>query len=87
MIDGEYVWGSPDIFHKQELAAHRRYIIKHILGVVGPLQMMQVVHHLSAYEGCKAPVNKDLVKLDIEALQEAGEIRRTQGRKYALIER
>lgn len=89
VIHEEHVWGPPDVFQKQELAFHRRKIITHILrGTRGGLQIVQIVDHLANYDGCQAPVNKDLVKMDMKALVDAGEVRRVgNSKKYTPIEK
>ncbi|WP_155798659.1 hypothetical protein [Sorangium cellulosum] len=76
-----FAWGPHTIFEATELAAHRRAGIVHLLRVQPDgMQMMQIAHTLA--ESCpwnKAPVNKDLVKADMEALDELGLAKRMAG--------
>ncbi|WP_437676653.1 hypothetical protein [Sorangium sp. So ce131] len=81
VLFGGYAWGPPDVFEAQELASHRRMGIVHLLKVQPDgMQMMQIANTLA--ESCqwiKAPVNKDLVKADLEALDELGLAKRMAG--------
>jgi hypothetical protein len=63
------LWGTRSIFGKQELAAHRRESIIHILTYfTGGLQIVQIVEQLNSCAWMQAPANKDLLKADIEIL-------------------
>jgi hypothetical protein len=76
VFDGK-LWGPPSIFNKHELAAHRRDAILHVLrGFKSGLQTSQLTERLNGSSWVKAPVNKDLVKEDMEALASAKRIRR-----------
>lgn len=71
------LWGPPTIFGKQELAAHRRDAILHVLKLNSAgLQTTQIVEQLHGCSWVQAPVNKDLLKADLEVLVEAGKVRR-----------
>ena len=72
-----YCWGPVDMFQKPEVAAHRRYVILHILrGASDGLMQMQIVRQLDASRLCKAPIEKTLIKMDILHLEKTGEIKR-----------
>lgn len=77
LIHGEHVWGNPNAFQMQELAAHRRNAIVHLLrqSPVG-LQQMQIVAQLRQNDLVHPaiPVSKSLVKADLEAMD--GRVRR-----------
>lgn len=76
-LEGEHVWWKPQEFTKQELAAHRRLAIIHLLSAFSDgLQTMQITRQLQDSDLCKAPVNKDLVKMDMEALLAEKKVRR-----------
>jgi hypothetical protein len=87
LISDGLFWGPPELFTKQELAAHRRDAILHILGhfEVG-LQTSQIIEQLRKCLWVKAPVNKELVQDDIEILRQDGKIkRRGNSTKWELI--
>lgn len=88
VLRGDVVWWLPREFTKHEVASHRRAIIKHLLRAMpGGLQVMQLVDQLNGCDYCRAPVNKDLLKGDMEAMQEAGIIKRIGGsKKYVLVD-
>jgi hypothetical protein len=71
-------WGSPAVFDKFELAAHRRDAILHILRFFRTgLQTVQILGELQKCNSwVRAPINKDLLKEDMEVLQEKGKVRR-----------
>jgi hypothetical protein len=80
-----HIWGPPDVFQKQEVAAFRREVIRHLLVNSPGLMEMQVVELLRQYSNYKVKANKDLVKGDMEAMQEAGEIKRIgNSRKWTI---
>jgi hypothetical protein len=60
-----------------ELAAHRRDAILHILQhfEMG-LEVVQLVEQLTNCSWVIAPVNKDLLKADVQVLESEGKIRR-----------
>lgn len=74
------LWGAPEIFQSQEMAWHRRMVISHLLNVSSDgLQVMQIVNALKDMKDCKAPVSKDLLKADMEVMQQDGRVRRIGG--------
>jgi hypothetical protein len=81
------LWGPPDIFVKQEVAAHRREAILHILTHFPTgLQIVQIVEQLKNCTWLHAPTNKDLVKMDMQALQELQKVRRVgNAKKWQLV--
>lgn len=77
VLDGEFLWGPPSIFQKQEIAAHRREAIILVLErYPSGLQVVQIVDELRRLGWVKAPINKDLVKDDVQKLADTGKIRR-----------
>jgi hypothetical protein len=87
LFDGQ-LWGPPSIFGKYELAAHRRGAILHLLSFTpAGLQATQIEEQLRRCSWLKAPVNKDLLKEDINFLSGSGERkirRRGASRKWEL---
>lgn len=83
-----YVWGPESVFGKYELAAHRRLLIRHLLEAnQSGLQIMQIVDQLTQSGLCRAPVSKDLVKVDMVAMQKEGTVRhRGNSKKWELTE-
>jgi len=76
------VWGRTQMFTKQELAAHRRNGIVHILRTSADgLQVMQLVRTLESCPWQRAPMNKDLVKTDLQVLLDGGVVRRVGNSK------
>jgi hypothetical protein len=72
-----YLWGPREFFHKYELAVHRRAAILHILSFFqGGLQPRQLLEQLRKCSWVHAPVNKDLLKADLEILDQNEKIRR-----------
>jgi hypothetical protein len=71
-------WGPPAIFDKFELAAHRRNAVLHILRQFPTgLQTVQILGELQKCNSwVRAPINKDLLKEDMEFLQEKDKVRR-----------
>ena len=77
LFHGDAAWGPKEAFVKSDLAAHRREVILHILRAnQGGLLQMQIVRQLESPDMCRAPVNKDLIKADMEVLRERGLVRR-----------
>lgn len=78
LLDGrEHAWGPAEVFTRQEVAAHRRLLVLHILRA-HPSGLLQS-QILSIMEGCEwvhAPFNKDLIKGDIEAMADERRVRR-----------
>jgi hypothetical protein len=80
-----FLWGPQTIFSKQELAAHRRDAILHVLAhhKTG-LQTVQIVEELNNCSWVKAPINKDLLKADLEILRSKGKIKRGSSKKWGI---
>jgi hypothetical protein len=77
VLHNGYLWGPPAIFEKTELAAHRREAILHLLGCQpAGLQITQLVEQLHGCSWVHAPINKDLLKADMEVLKKADKARR-----------
>lgn len=85
-----YVWGPLGAFTRQDVAQHRRDAIRHILAAHrsgGGLMPSQLLPLLEGVEWMKGPVSKDLVKADLEAMQQEDVIRRAgNSRKWVLKE-
>lgn len=72
-----YAWGPPSAFEKQEVAAYRRMCIIHVLRAQPDgLQPIQLTRTLQHCDWLQAPCSNDLVKFDIQELQESQKIRR-----------
>lgn len=72
-----FLWGPASLFNKQELAAHRRAAILHLLGQSDSgLQAMQLIGAMRKCSWIQAPINKDLVKGDLEVMLRDRLIRR-----------
>jgi len=82
------LWGPSSIFEKQEIAAHRREAILHILKhFPGGLQIVQLVEQLQACSWVHAPINKDLLKADMQILAGGKKVRRVGNtRKWTLAQ-
>jgi hypothetical protein len=90
VLSGKFLWGPPEIFAKTDLAALRREAILHILSNERSLQIMQIVEKLKAWDWVKdvVPISKDLLKLDMRALNEAGKVRRVgNSRNWEVVEK
>lgn len=82
ILTNEGVWGHPKELQKQEVAAHRRALLVHVLSLYkSGLQVVQIVEQLKGCIQCKAPVTKDLVKADMLALQEEKRVKRAGNSK------
>lgn len=86
VIGDGYVWGPPDSFTMQELAAHRRQAILQLLGANhGGLQLVQLTEELRKLGWVRAPINKDLLKGDMDWLLGKHKVRRIgNSRKWGL---
>jgi hypothetical protein len=63
------LWGDAKIFDKYELASHRREAILHVLRYFPTgLQNLQILEQLKNLSWLHAPLTKDLVKEDMNAL-------------------
>jgi hypothetical protein len=80
------LWGPDSVFAREELAAYRRMAILHILKHYPKgLQVVQIVEQLNACEWVRATANKDMLKLDMQALMDAKKVRRVGNtRKWQL---
>jgi len=89
VLVGDHLWGPREVFTKTELACHRRYVILHILqSFRSGLQIVQIVDQLVDYGDCRSPISKDLVKVDMNILTEAGSVKRSGNtRKYILTDK
>jgi len=77
IIHAGYLWGPREILFKTELAAHRREAILHVLGFFqSGLQLRQILEQLKRCPWVRAPLSKDLLKADLELLNEAKKIRK-----------
>jgi hypothetical protein len=87
VITDDRLWGPVSAFSIQDLAAHRRESILHILkGYPTGLQTVQIVEQLKKCSWVQAPVNKDLLKADMEVLQEKGKVRhRGNSKKWEVV--
>ncbi len=80
------VWWVKDNFSTHELAAHRRIVIQHILKLYpGGLQNMQLLEQLVASDLCRAPISKDLLKIDMEVMCADGKVKRISNSKKWVI--
>lgn len=80
LLDG-YAWGPRDVFERQEVAAYRRLCLLHLLNVhPGGMQAAQIVNTFAQCDWLlDTPMNKDLVKEDLIALQADGRVKRVGG--------
>jgi hypothetical protein len=86
LISGGRLWGLPTIFGKQELAAHRREAILHVLKHFPTgLQTVQIVEQLHGCTWMRAPANKDLLKADLQLFAQEKKIRRGSSKKWLLV--
>jgi hypothetical protein len=77
VLQGELLWGPTGVFVKQEIAAHRREAILHVLRHFPKgLQIVQIVEQLKNCAWLHAPANKDLVKVDMQVLFAGQKVRR-----------
>jgi hypothetical protein len=87
----DFAWGPVTIFIKQEVAAYRREIIKHILSQEiyrSGLQNSQLLALMTNQPGASVPLTKDILKEDINYLSspEVGIIKRVGGsKKWRLV--
>jgi len=76
------LWGPVSIFGKQEIAAHRREAILHVLKYFPTgLQIVQIVERLNECPWVHAPANKDILKLDTQVLLADRKIKRVGNTK------
>jgi len=88
IIHGSHVWGKPAVFQMQELASHRRNAIVHLLRLnpVG-LQAAQILAHLQKRDLVhqEIPVNKALIKCDLDAMDGERVRKRGNSKKWEAI--
>jgi hypothetical protein len=87
VIDDGFVWGPAKILNKSEIAYYRREVIVHLLrSSPDGLQTMQITRQLGENpEAKRAPISKDLVKMDMERLKSDGRVRKVNGRKWTAL--
>jgi hypothetical protein len=87
LVLGDRYWAPVEIMEKQELAAHRREAILHTLPTFkSGLQLVQIVERLKEFPWVKAPVNKDLLKDDMQILLKEGKVRhRGNTKKWEVV--
>lgn len=69
VFEGKRAWGPKEVFSVHDLAAHRRDMIVRILrDKPSGLTLMQLVDALSEDEECVAPVGKDILHADTQAM-------------------
>lgn len=72
-----HLWGPREAFDSYDLAEHRRMGIVHLLETSpGGLQVMQIARTLERCDWIHAPCSKDLVKTDLQTLDDEGRAKR-----------
>jgi hypothetical protein len=88
VIHGDHVWGKIQAFQMTELAAHRRNAIVHLLRL-NPVGLLatQILAHLQKRDLVRQeiPVNKALVKADLEAMDGERVRKRGNSKKWEAI--
>lgn len=88
MLDSDFIWGPASTFQMQEVAAYRRFFIVNFLkkNPVG-MQQSQILSYLQSLEliNKEVPVNKSLVKADMEAMEGTKVRRRGNSKKWEAI--
>jgi hypothetical protein len=80
VVHDGYAWGPVESFDKSEVAAHRRILIIHVLGSHSDgQQIVQLTRALQTCDWVRAPLSKDLVKMDLKQLQAEGKVRKGGG--------
>jgi hypothetical protein len=87
ILDHDFLWGPPEVFQKPEIAYHRREAIILLLErYPSGLEIVQLVDELRRLGWVKAPINKDLLKEDVQRMLESGKIRRRGNtRKWEVV--
>jgi hypothetical protein len=87
VLDNDFLWAPLPALAKADLAAHRREGILHMLRMEpSGLQIVQIVEKLRSSGWMKAPVNKDLLKADMQILEKAELVRlRGNSRKWEVV--
>jgi hypothetical protein len=82
ILENGLIWGPPAIFNKQELAAHRREAVLHLIQTFRTgLLTSQIIEQLENCPWVHAPLSKELVQDDVEFWFEAGRIKRSGNSK------
>ena len=77
ILSGGYLWAPKEVFQHFELAAHRREAVIHVLkNFPGGLQLRQILEQLKRCAWMRAPLNKHLLKADLEVLDGQKKIRK-----------
>lgn len=88
IVHGDHVWGKVQAFQMQELAAHRRNALVHLLRLnpIG-LQAAQILVHLQKRDLVRPeiPVSKALIKADLEAMDGERVRKRGNSKKWEAI--
>jgi len=88
ILNGKYIWGTPTVLQKQDVAAFRRMVIRYLLETSPDgLQIMQVVRQLEGAEWLKdVPLSKDLIKADLFLMKKEKRARQIGNtKKWTLI--
>lgn len=83
------LWGPKEAFEKYDIAAYRRQmIIDTLASEPDGLMTVQLTRKLAAADRCDTPINKDLVKVDLQVLYGKGLVRRGGGhaKKWRFVE-
>lgn len=73
-------WGPPEVFQNYEHAAYRRMAVHHVLSLhKAGLQPMQLLSQMEECTWLALPINKDLVKMDLETLAKEGRAEKSAG--------
>jgi len=88
LLNGTRAWGADSMFQTQELAARRREAVLHVLSLFPTgLMSAQLLEQMERCAWLKTPLSKDLIKADMEELQETGKVKRSgNSRKWILGE-
>lgn len=72
------VWGPPEAFQPQELAAHRREAIVEILKANGASTRAEIVEALKRTPWVRARLDPSLIKVDLDVLAKQGSVEREE---------
>ena len=80
------IWAPPEIFSKQELAAHRREAVFHLIRTNrSGLQTSQIIDQLKNCSWVHAPLSKELVQDDVEYWVTKDKIKRSGNSKKWIV--
>jgi hypothetical protein len=83
LIDGDHAWGPRTAFADQSVTVYRRnMILRQLAKMPSGLTAMQL---LDTLRDCKAPVDKDIIKGDMIALQAKSVVKKGFQRKWSLV--